>query len=133
MNHILEHRGAKPCGFGVTALAVFLFAAAAPAQFLPGYPVENLGGGLAGIDGIPSMGVSGMLAPGEEVLFTIDNAAPNTTATLVVGSTIANVPAFGGIIIPNPEILLTTTTDASGHGEIAVAWSQPLMATTFWQ
>jgi len=115
------------------ALGLVALATAVPAQFLPGYPVENLGGGLAGTNGIPSMGVAGMLAPGDNVVFSLDNAAPNTIATLVVGSSIANVPIFGGIIIPNPEILLTATTDATGHAEIIVPWTEGLMGTTFWQ
>lgn len=119
-------------------LARYVFAsialsALAHAQVLPGYPVENLGGGLAGSNGVPQMSVSGMLAPGETVVLTIDNAAPNAIATLVVGSTIANIPAFGGIVIPNPEILLPAITDSAGHAEISLVWSEALMSTTFWQ
>jgi len=114
-------------------LFMFAFTAALPAQLFPGHPVENLGGGLAGISGIPTMAVDGMLAPGETVVFTLDNAAPNSVAVLVVGLTIINLPIFGGVLIPNPEVLTSTTTDATGHAEVAFTWNEDLMLTTFWQ
>lgn len=114
-------------------LVVGFLAGSAPAQFLPWRPVESLGGGLAGVSGVPSISVSGMLAPGEVVVFSVDNAAPNAVVVLVVGASIINLPIFGGIIIPSPDVLISTTSDSSGHAEVSIPWTAGLMTTSFWQ
>jgi hypothetical protein len=117
-----------------SALTALFLASWVLGQALPGSPaVDNLGGGLAGVSGIPQMSASGMLSPGEVVVFTVDNAAPNALATLVMGGSIINLPIFGGVLIPYPDILLTTTTDSNGHAQLAVTWTEGLMTTSYWQ
>lgn len=93
--------------------------------------VENLGGGLAGTEGIPNLDVTGVFAPGNEVVFSISQAKPNTNFVLVAGATIVNLPIFGGILIPNPELLVPGATDAQGHAQVALTWQIPLGVTYF--
>jgi hypothetical protein len=78
--------------------------------------IVNLGGGLAGVSGIPSMSVSGDLLLNENVVVNLTNAAPNSVAWLAVGLTTVYLPLFGGILVPYPDVSVQISTDSQGKG-----------------
>ena len=90
---------------------------------LAGGPFSNLGGGLAGSFGIPSLTGSGTLAAGTPVAFTIDGALGSAPAAFVVGLSQVNVPFKSGILVPSPDAILEVVT--SPGGSVALGGSMP--------
>ncbi len=84
---------------------------------------EDLGSGLAGSTGIPQLVGSGTLQVGDPVALSLSNAKPGAAAILVVGTSIANLPLFGGTLVPSPERLaFGLTVDALGDLNLLSPW-----------
>jgi len=67
----------------------------------------HLGGGLAGSGGsTPALVGSGQLVSGGVVTLAVTGARPNATCWLVLGTTVANLPLKGGVLVPAPLIVL---------------------------
>ncbi|MFG0316606.1 MAG: hypothetical protein ACF8XB_04985, partial [Planctomycetota bacterium JB042] len=74
----------------------------------------DVGNALPGSLGAPVLSGDGALASGSTVMVTLTNAAPNQTATLIVGASAVNLPLFGGILVPAANFLIPVPTGASG-------------------
>ncbi|MHC5209776.1 MAG: FG-GAP repeat protein [Planctomycetota bacterium] len=78
-------------------------------------PWLDLGYGLAGAGGVPSLVGSGTLQTGSPGSLTLDGAARGAPALGLVAITQAPTPFKGGTLVPlPPQLLLITATDANG-------------------
>jgi len=82
----------------------------------------DLGQGLAGIAGVPSLSGSGVLLGGEPVAFTLADARPSAASTLIVSPFALSAPFKGGTLVPAPTLLLAFTTSAAGTASLPVVW-----------
>ena len=69
-------------------------------------PWNDLGNGLAGTLGIPLLTGDGAMVQGATHTTHLSNALPGSSAIMVLGLSAINLPAKGGILVPNPDILL---------------------------
>ncbi len=92
----------------------------------PADPWTDLGLGLAGINGVPSLVGTGPLTVGSTITLELTDAAPSTSTTLVVGFTLLAAPFKGGTLVPTPTLLLTgLPTDAAGAFMLSAPWVDP--------
>jgi hypothetical protein len=82
-------------------------------------------GGIAGVAGLPVLDGDGALVPSGTLQFALFGAAPSAPTLHVVGLARVDLPFFGGLLIPAPDVFLTTATGPGG----AVTISAPLPAT----
>ena len=66
----------------------------------------GLGGGLAGAHGIPQLQGTGTLAGGTSVGLSLTSALENTAAVLVLGFSELDAPFKGGVLVPQPQVLI---------------------------
>ena len=66
----------------------------------------NLGNALAGTNGEPLFEGEGTLIPNDGVTLTLSNALPSSTTTLLVGLSALFAPFKGGVLVPNPTIMI---------------------------
>ncbi len=88
-----------------------------------GSAFTNLGGGLAGVAGIPSLAGAGTLQAGSPVSITLSGAANGAAAAVVFGLTTINAPFKGGTLVPQTDVVIVLAT--SGAGGLAVAGAFP--------
>ncbi len=74
----------------------------------------NLGHALAGTAGLPKLTASGMLAAGSAYSIDLSSARPSAPAWLVLGTSTANLPTAGGLLVPTPSVILPMATSAAG-------------------
>jgi hypothetical protein len=83
----------------------------------------DLGNGLAGSFGVPSLVGSGPLTVGTFNPIVLSNTLPLSPTFLVLGFSAVNLPLKGGILVPAPDLLIGgIPTDASGGWSFAGAW-----------
>ena len=66
----------------------------------------GLGGGLAGAHGIPQLKGTGTLAGGTPIGLSLTSALENTSAVLVLGFSELGAPFKGGVLVPQPQVLI---------------------------
>jgi hypothetical protein len=88
----------------------------------PDEPWSWLGQGKAGAAGIPMLVGHGTLLLGEPVSLQLAGAAPTTSALLVLGLASAFAPLKGGVLVPQPDVLVSLATDAAGSLLLSAAW-----------
>jgi hypothetical protein len=99
-------------------------------------PWTDLGQGLAGAAGVPTLAGSGTLQPGSNVLVALRGALASTPATLVVGFSQLNAPFKGGVVVPSLGLLLVGfVTSPGGTIPLATTWPVGLPSNfdTFFQ
>jgi len=69
-------------------------------------PFTDQGNGLAGTNGVPLLAGFGTLAPSTPMSLLLTNALPSSTTTLIIGLTALNAPFKGGVLVPNPDVLI---------------------------
>lgn len=70
-------------------------------------PWEDLGGALAGTDGVePALFPLGSLEGDTTVSLSLSKALPGATTNLVVGASELGLPFYGGVLCPSPDLLL---------------------------
>lgn len=74
----------------------------------------NLGQSLAGSLGSPELTGTGAIASGNAISLSLANAAPTTTTVLFIGLSAANLPLYGGTLVPAPNLFLVIPTGGSG-------------------
>jgi hypothetical protein len=101
-------------------------------------PVTNLGFALPG-NSQPGLHAYGGTQAGQTFAISIHDGPANGVAGLVIGTSAAMLPLFGGTLVPNLGVLVVVPLDASGrwHVEfplpvtlppgVPVAWMQALM------
>jgi glyoxylase-like metal-dependent hydrolase (beta-lactamase superfamily II) len=84
---------------------------------------DDLGSGLAGSNGVPLATGTGTLSGGNVSLVGLNGALENSITTLVVGFSQLNAPFKGGVLVPNPDLLLgPIPTSVTGTAEISGLW-----------
>ena len=81
------------------------------AQFTPTRaPVWcDLGGGIPGALGTPTLTGAGTINLAAPLTLTVRSYAPNAIGLLIVGASAINVPLFGGVLVPSLDVPLTIT------------------------
>ena len=95
----------------------------------------DLGGGLAGVAGIPKLAGSGTLKAGSHASLNLNQAKPFALAVLAVGLSAANLPFKQGVLVPQPNYLFTLPP-TSGQGDLALNFNWPGMPSNvamYWQ
>jgi hypothetical protein len=83
----------------------------------------DLGLGLAGAGGTPSLTGTGSLLPNSTLELTLTGAAGNTAAGVFVGLTRVDAAFKGGVLVPAPDVVLTGfTTNGTGGLDIHTTW-----------
>ena len=82
----------------------------------------DLGGGLAGTNGIPPLKGTGSLVAGTATSVTITQGKPSAPAAFVVGLSPANLPFKQGVLVPFPDLLLTASLAPSGSLAFQFPW-----------
>jgi hypothetical protein len=86
-------------------------------------PFTDQGNALAGTNGAPVLTGSGTLAPSSAIGLLLGNALPNSSSTLIIGVTALNAPFKGGVLVPNPDVLIFgLPTGASGTLSLTGTW-----------
>lgn len=93
---------------------------------------EDLGAGLAGRAGTPTLTATGVIAGDQPIELAVRDAAPFAPAMLVIGSPLPQ-PLLGGTLVPSPDILLAPLmTDALGNLGVQGRWPPlPLFQVPF--
>ncbi len=92
----------------------------------------DLGAGLAGVAGVPTLVGTGTICPDTEASLAVSSAAPNANAILVLGTGTLLAPFKGGVLVPTPTLLVPLPTDASGAAGLAFTWPGTTF-TIYWQ
>ena len=96
-------------------------------------PWTNLGGGIAGGLGEPTLTGVGSLTAGNTVTFRASNAAPNSLGVFILGSSAVNVSIFGGTLVPSLDATLVVPIDGLGRWSLGFPWPAGYApGTGFW-
>jgi len=93
-------------------------------------PWKDLGDGLAGAFGVPSLTGAGTLLARDPLTLTLADARPSAATTLVVGLTLLAAPFAGGVLVPAPDALVTLSTGADGGLQVTASWPEGVPAET---
>jgi hypothetical protein len=85
-------------------------------------PFENLGHALPGALGAPKLGGTGALVAGEPVKLVLAGAKPGAAFVRIVGTAVLDLPFKGGVLVPQPALLLPLGTDAHGSSALLANW-----------
>ena len=86
-------------------------------------PWVDLGQGLAGTHGPPTLAGTGTLLGGEPLSVTLASALENTTAWLLLGLGQWNAPFKGGVLVPSVDLdPLPLPTGPAGTTTLATTW-----------
>lgn len=92
------------------------------------------GNALAGSNGLPVLAGTGTIAPGQTITLTMTGGLANALGVQVVGFLAGYMSVLGGVIVPNPDVVLVTVTDGNGAMSLSVPWpAQPLMLGAYFQ
>ncbi len=105
-----------------SACAVVAFALAQLGYSQEVAPFTNLDGGLAGAEGVPNFSPKGVPFPGYSVDHQISGAAASQPGALVLGLSRADLPLFGGTLIPAPDWSVTLVADSNGGASPSTPW-----------
>ncbi len=88
-------------------------------------PWLPVGAALAGSDGLPHLDLDGALVQGETITLRLVKAKPGAAGFHILGLSQLNAALSGGVLVPQPDILLPFVADASGEN----TFSAPLPIT----
>ncbi|MCB9897009.1 MAG: hypothetical protein H6825_03280 [Planctomycetes bacterium] len=91
-----------------------------------GSPFTDLGHGLAGTNGVPTLTGTGTLAAGSPTTLALDGALGSSTTYFVLGASLLSAPFKGGVLVPSPDVVIPVPTSPSGELDLAFAW--PVLA-----
>ena len=80
------------------------------------------GQALAGSNGLPVLHGSGNVAANQTIAVTMTGALANTLAVQVIGFLPGYMSLRGGVLVPNPDIVLFGLTDAAGTLPLSLVW-----------
>jgi len=87
-------------------------------------PWGYLGGAIAGSAGAPLLAGSGNLVGGQPVTLTLTAAKALTPVTLIIGLSTLSAPFKGGVLVPNPTLLIFGL-QTNAHGTLALSATWP--------
>lgn len=73
----------------------------------------DLGGGIPGALGKPVLTGAGTINLADPLTLTVSSYLPNGVGLMVIGASDISVPAFGGVIVPSPDVLAFLTGNGS--------------------
>jgi hypothetical protein len=85
-------------------------------------PWSDLGGALAGASGAPVLAIDGAPVAGSLLAMSLTGSAPSAPVFLVGGVTIANLPLKGGVLVPEPLVIVLLGSDPGGSVSLAAAF-----------
>lgn len=85
-------------------------------------PWRVLAGAIKGTADAPNLAGKGQLNPGSSGRISVRGAAPNANALLIAGLTSVNLPAFGGWLVPSPDLIVSLSTTPDGGIDIPFVW-----------
>ena len=85
-------------------------------------PSVDVGHGMQGSVGAPTLSTQGTLAPGAPLTVTLEHAAPGASAVLVAGWQAQAQPFLGGVLLPATDIVLAQQTDPTGRIQFTFHW-----------
>ena len=90
---------------------------------------KDLGHALASSAfGAPRLDATSPLEGGQPFGLEVDEAAPSSSAAMVIGLQEVDLPALGGTLVPFPSIVLPLVTDGAGAAELPLVWPAGLPA-----
>jgi hypothetical protein len=95
----------------------------------------DLGNGLAGTNGEPTLSGDGPQTGGSLTTLSVDDGLPNGQAYLVLGLDLLNAPFKGGVLVPDDDVVLGPLP-LDGNGDIDIQWTWaalPAGTSLFWQ
>jgi hypothetical protein len=78
----------------------------------------DLGDGLAGVNGVPTLTGSGTLIAADPLDVTLSSARANSLSFLVLGFARWDAPFKGGTFVPSADFILVLPTDSTGGFQI---------------
>lgn len=82
-----------------------------------------LGDGLQGALGMPRLQGEGALVGDGTVTLRLTNGLPGASSTLVAGLSLLAAPLKGGVLVPNPDVILPMgPVDVDGDFELVATW-----------
>jgi len=91
---------------------------------LGGFGWANLGFGIFGVNGVPRLMGSSTLIAGASSSLSVVDGTPLAAAKLVVGFSQLNAPFKGGVLVPNPN-LLVSGLPLTGVGAFTLPFAWP--------
>jgi hypothetical protein len=89
----------------------------------------DLGQGLSGTHGVPTLAGQGALKPGTTTRLTLSDGLENALATLVIGFSAIDQAFKGGVMVPQPDFLITPLAlSPAGALQLAAQWPPGLPA-----
>lgn len=86
-------------------------------------PFEDLGGGIGGIKGVPTLTAEGTLYGATPMRLDLSNAPRNTASILVIGLSHLSAPLYGGTLVPSVDLLVVgVPTDTVGQASLQGTW-----------
>ena len=92
--------------------------ALSPSQFLFA-TFTDVGYGLGGATGTPTLQASGAFASGQPIQLAVGNTAASVPGFLIVGTDSALLPLLGGTLVPSPAGSIAFITQADGTWNLA--------------
>lgn len=87
------------------------------------WPWYDVGGGLSGADGVPTLGGSGTMLPGTPCELDVRHLRAGAPTLLVVGFSALELPLLGGTLVPFPDVVQPAgAADAEGALRIPFTW-----------
>jgi hypothetical protein len=85
----------------------------------------DLGQALAGTNGAPGLLGESTLLPGSLLKLTVSGALPGATSTLVAGLSALQAPFKGGVLVPQPDLLLFgLPIGGDGSSTLSATWPE---------
>lgn len=99
---------------------------------LPSTCFTPLAGSVPGTPGTPTLTGSGVIAAGQTVTLSLSGGLPLGPTSLIVGFSALNLPLFGGLLVPSPDLVLPVDLlDATGALTRTFSWPAIAPGTTF--
>ncbi|MCB9896718.1 MAG: hypothetical protein H6825_01815 [Planctomycetes bacterium] len=80
------------------------------------------GTALAGLHGDPLMDVRGPMVPGQQIALNFDRLFEHSIAFLVIGLSPLEAPFQGGVLVPDPDVLVGPFGTSGGKFDVALTW-----------
>jgi hypothetical protein len=82
----------------------------------------NEGNALGGVLGEPELHGAGLLLPGSPVALQLSAAAPSSVTFVVFAGAASFTPLLGGVLVPQPQVIVPLPTNAGGLAGLQGAW-----------
>jgi subtilisin family serine protease len=92
-------------------------------------PVDDLGGAFGGPK-LPVLNAWGGFGPGKQMSLSVSRARASSAGALVIGFTAANLPLFGGVLVPSADFVVTFVTSGKGAAKKVIPFTAPLPSGT---